>query len=96
MPNEHTYISETYLSLMNKRMGTVITRLFYGAVECEFRCNGQTPLLCTRNPQGIEVRAKFHYTGPTGPDQTKSADFVGDPGLVRSVPVRPEFSLNGA
>jgi len=25
--------------------------------------------------------AKFHYTGPTGPDQTKSADFVGDPGL---------------
>jgi len=25
--------------------------------------------------------AKFHYTGPTGPDQTKSADVVGDPGL---------------
>ena len=25
------------------------------------------------------VEAKFHYTGPTGPDQTKSADFVGDP-----------------
>ena len=25
--------------------------------------------------------AKFHYTGPTGPDQTKSADFVGVPGL---------------
>jgi len=25
------------------------------------------------------VIAKFHYTGPTGPDQTKSADFVGDP-----------------
>jgi len=23
--------------------------------------------------------AKFHYTGPTGPDQTKSADFIGDP-----------------
>ena len=23
--------------------------------------------------------AKFHYTGPTGPDQTKSADFVADP-----------------
>jgi len=22
------------------------------------------------------VIAKFHYTGPTGPDQTKSADFV--------------------
>jgi len=32
--------------------------------------------------------AKFHYTGPTGPDQTKSADFVGDPGgLVGSGPV---------
>jgi len=38
--------------------------------------------------------AKFHYTGPTGPDRTKSADvgdprdptnFVGDPGLVQSV-----------
>ena len=27
------------------------------------------------------VIAKFHYTGPTAPDQTKSADFVGDPGL---------------
>ena len=27
------------------------------------------------------VIAKFHYTGPTGPDQTKSADFVGDPDL---------------
>ena len=27
------------------------------------------------------VTAKFHYMGPTGPDQTKSADFVGDPGL---------------
>ena len=27
------------------------------------------------------VIAKFHYTGPTGPDETKSADFVGDPGL---------------
>ena len=28
------------------------------------------------------VIAKFHYTGQTGPDhQTKSADFVGDPGL---------------
>ena len=24
------------------------------------------------------IIAKFHYTGPTGPDQTKSADFVGD------------------
>ena len=23
--------------------------------------------------------AKFHYTGRTGPDQIKSADFVGDP-----------------
>ena len=27
------------------------------------------------------VIAKFHYTGPTGPDQTKSGDFVRDPGL---------------
>ena len=25
------------------------------------------------------VIAKFHYTGPTGPDETKSADFVGVP-----------------
>jgi len=25
--------------------------------------------------------AKFHYTSPTGPDQTKSADFVVNPGL---------------
>ena len=24
------------------------------------------------------VKAKFHYTGPTGPDRTR-ADFVGDP-----------------
>ena len=32
--------------------------------------------------------AKFHYTGLTGPDQTKSADFVGDPGLVGSGRVR--------
>ena len=35
-------------------------------------------------PYGFVI-AKFHYTvrytGPTGPDQTKSADFVGDPGL---------------
>jgi len=40
--------------------------------------------------------AKFHYTGTTEPDQTKSADFVGDPGLrpgsrekVRAGPVGP-------
>jgi len=33
------------------------------------------------------VIAKFHQTGPTGPDQTKSADFVEDPGLVGSGPV---------
>jgi len=26
------------------------------------------------------VTAKFHYTGPTGPDQTKSADFVSETG----------------
>jgi len=35
------------------------------------------------------IIAKFHYTGPTGPDQTKSANFVGDPGLVESGPVVP-------
>jgi len=29
----------------------------------------------------VRLIAKFHYTGPTGSDQTKSADFVGDPGL---------------
>ena len=53
------------------------------------------------------MKAKFHYTGPTGPDQTKSADFFGDPGLrpgsrekVRVGPVGSglarvvEFSLN--
>jgi len=40
--------------------------------------------------------AKFHYTGPTGPDQTKSAYFVGESGLrpgsrekVRAGPVGP-------
>ena len=32
-------------------------------------------------PESSTLIAKFHYTGPTGPDQTKSADFVGDPGL---------------
>ena len=37
---------------------------------------------------GRVVIAKFHYTGPTGPDQTKYADFVGDPGLRGSVRVR--------
>jgi len=31
------------------------------------------------------VIAKFHYTGPTGPDRTKSVDFVGDPGLLLSL-----------
>ena len=35
--------------------------------------------------------AKFHNTVSAGPDQTKSADFVGDPGLVGSRPVG--FSL---
>ena len=53
--------------------------------------------------------AKFHYTGPTGHDQTKSADFVGDHGLrtgsrekVRAGPVGSgrtgvvEFSLKVA
>jgi len=38
----------------------------YETVEC--------PSVCT-------VIAKFHYTDPTGPDRTKCADFVGDPGL---------------
>jgi len=50
---------------------------------------------------GRVVIAKFHHTGPTGPDQTKYADFVGDPGLRGSVRVRAgpvglrvvEFSL---
>jgi len=32
---------------------------------------------------GCPVIAKFHYTGPIGPGQTKSADFV------RSGPVEP-------
>ena len=32
------------------------------------------------------ITAKFHYRAPTGPDQTKSADFVGDSGLVGSGP----------
>jgi len=41
----------------------------------------QTP--ANQNPQIYRVKAKFHYTdstGPdrTGPDQTKSAHFVGD------------------
>ena len=31
-----------------------------------------------------DVIAKFHYTGPTGPDQTMSADFVRDPYVVGS------------
>jgi len=48
-----------------------------------FSCSGPNPThgqLC--------VVAKFHYTGPTGPDQT-----VGDPGLVGSDRVRAaEFS----
>ena len=37
-------------------------------------------------PHDYPVVAKFHHTDPTGPGQTKSADFVGDPGLVRSGP----------
>ena len=51
-----------------------------------------TPVMCLErfvlqrrdSRQGVcgrYVIAKFHYTGPTGPDQTKSEDFVGDPGL---------------
>jgi len=59
------------------------------------------------HPRRCRVIAEFHYTGPTGPDQTKSADFVGDQGLrpgshekVRAGPRRSgrarvvEFSLN--
>ena len=40
--------------------------------------------------------AKFHCTGPTGPDQTKSADFVADPrgpALTLSVRVRAGCGL---
>jgi len=33
----------------------------------------------TKNRRKSSVIAKFHYTGPTGHDQTKSADFVRDP-----------------
>jgi len=32
-----------------------------------------------------QLIAKFHYTGPTGPDQTKSADFVGGIRQVREL-----------
>jgi len=65
------------------------------------------PLPIRHCPRPYLVIAKFHYTGPTGPDQTKSADFVRDPGLrpgsrekVRASPVGSgrarvvEFSLN--
>jgi len=39
-------------------------------------------------PIGVLI-AKFYYTGPTGPDQTKSADFVGDPrGPARTRTIR--------
>jgi len=38
------------------------------------------------------IIAKFHYTGPTGPDQTKSADFVGDPGLRPGSPTKSSGS----
>jgi len=35
---------------------------------------------------GHVVTASSSYTGPTGPDWTKSADIIGDPGLVESGP----------
>ena len=43
----------------------------------------QTDTISTilRSLIGGGLTAKFDYRGPTGPDQTKSADFVGDPGL---------------
>jgi len=47
------------------------------------KSNGLVSLCLSRIPSPIRVAgpviAKFHYTGPIGPDQTKSADFVGDP-----------------
>jgi len=53
----------------------------------------RSQLLMWRN---IQVTAKFHYTGTTGPDQTKSADFVGDPGLAKkSVRVRRSDPCSG-
>ena len=68
-----------------------------------------TSTAATDRGNACGVIAKFHYTGPTGPDQTKSADFVGDPGLrpgsrekVRADPRGSgrarvvEFSLNHA
>ena len=39
----------------------------------------------------------MHYTDPTGPDQTRTADCVGDPGLVGSCRARVvEFSYYSA
>jgi len=35
-----------------------------------------------------KVKAKFHYTGPTGPDQTRP-DFVGDPRGPNGISRRP-------
>ena len=34
------------------------------------------------------IKAKFHYTGPTGPDRTRT-DFVGDPHGPSGVARRP-------
>ena len=59
-------------------------------------CTTQPSRRSSARPVARPFIAKFHYTGPTGPDQTKSADFVRDPGLrpgsrekVRSGPVGP-------
>jgi len=58
-------------------------QVYYTLVDC----NPLTPLLrffsTSRTSYSYTVIAKFHYTGPTGPDrtgpnQTKSAHFVGD------------------
>jgi len=33
---------------------------------------------CYTDSAAHTIQAKFHYTGPTGPDRTRT-DFVGDP-----------------
>jgi len=42
----------------------------FRVLEVTSRARSLPCRFCIRN-----VMAKFHYTGPTGPDQTKSADF---------------------
>ena len=41
------------------------------------------------------LTAKFHYMGQTGPDPTKSADFVGDPGPRGSPTKFADFVWSG-